>query len=102
MKKFGLLLFAFIMFLSVAACNLNNIGNNEEESEKVTLRVAWWGDQSRHEYTLKVIQMYEKENPNVKIVEEYANWEDYWKRLAPMAAASQLPDVIQMDRAYLF
>ncbi|MEC0180741.1 extracellular solute-binding protein [Paenibacillus peoriae] len=90
------------MLLSVAACDLNNKGNHEEESEKVTLRVAWWGDQSRHEYTLKVIQMYEKENPNVKIVEEYANWEDYWKRLAPMAAASQLPDVIQMDRAYLF
>ncbi|MEC0233770.1 extracellular solute-binding protein [Paenibacillus kribbensis] len=90
------------MLLSVAACDLNDKGNHEEESEKVTLRVAWWGDQSRHDYTLKVIQMYEKENPNVKIVEEYANWEDYWKRLAPMAAASQLPDVIQMDRAYLF
>nr|WP_052310859.1 extracellular solute-binding protein [Paenibacillus sp. Aloe-11] len=90
------------MLLSVAACDLNDKGNHEEESEKVTLRVAWWGDQSRHDYTLKVIQMYEKENPNVKIVEEYANWDDYWKRLAPMAAASQLPDVIQMDRAYLF
>ncbi|WP_411829271.1 ABC transporter substrate-binding protein [Paenibacillus kribbensis] len=102
MKKFGLVLLAFIMLLSVAACDLNDKGNHEEESEKVTLRVAWWGDQSRHDYTLKVIQMYEKENPNVKIVEEYANWEDYWKRLAPMAAASQLPDVIQMDRAYLF
>ncbi|WP_413232194.1 ABC transporter substrate-binding protein [Paenibacillus sp. BJ-4] len=102
MKKFGLALLAFIMLLSVAACDLNNKGNHEEESEKVTLRVAWWGDQSRHDYTLKVIQMYEKENPNVKIVEEYANWDDYWKRLAPMAAASQLPDVIQMDRAYLF
>ncbi|ASR48255.1 sugar ABC transporter substrate-binding protein [Paenibacillus kribbensis] len=102
MKKFGLVLLAFIMLLSVAACDLNDKGNHEEESEKVTLRVAWWGDQSRHDYTLKVIQMYEKENPNVKIVEEYANWDDYWKRLAPMAAASQLPDVIQMDRAYLF
>lgn len=90
------------MLLSVAACDSNNKGNNEKESEKVTLRVAWWGSQSRHEYTSKVIQMYENENPNVKIVAENANWDDYWKRLAPMAAASQLPDVIQMDRAYLF
>lgn len=68
----------------------------------MTLRVAWWGGQSRHDYTMKVIDMYEKKNPHVKIIAEYANWDDYWKRLAPMAAASQLPDVIQMDTAYLF
>ncbi|MCM3701602.1 extracellular solute-binding protein [Paenibacillus macerans] len=91
------------MLLSVAACNLSNHGSNgEQENEKVTLRVAWWGVQSRHDYTRKVIQMYEQEHPNVKIVAEYASWDDYWKKLAPRAAASGLPDVIQMDRAYLF
>ncbi|WP_199621485.1 ABC transporter substrate-binding protein [Paenibacillus alkalitolerans] len=73
----------------------------EESKEPVKLRITWWGGQSRHDYTLKVIEMYEKENPHVKIEPEYSSWTDYWKKLAPQAAANQLPDIIQMDYAYL-
>ncbi|WNQ09513.1 extracellular solute-binding protein [Paenibacillus aurantius] len=69
--------------------------------DPVTLRVAWWGGQSRHDYTLKVIDLYMKKNPNVKIETEYAAFDDYWKKLAPQAAAGGLPDVIQMDISYL-
>jgi multiple sugar transport system substrate-binding protein len=67
----------------------------------VKLRVAWWGGQARHDYTLKLIQMYEQQHPNVKIDAEYAGFDDYWKKLAPEAAANDLPDVIQMDFSYL-
>ncbi|MDF2646631.1 MULTISPECIES: ABC transporter substrate-binding protein [unclassified Paenibacillus] len=69
--------------------------------DPVKLRVAWWGGQARHDYTLKVIELYEKQNPNVKIEAEYAPFDDYWKKLAPQASANQLPDVIQMDISYL-
>lgn len=48
-----------------------------------------------------MIELYEKKNPHVHIDAEFANWDDYWKKLAPMSAAGQLPDVIQMDTAYL-
>ncbi|TDQ42378.1 ABC transporter substrate-binding protein [Aureibacillus halotolerans] len=80
--------------------------NGENESadsngEQVELRFAWWGEQTRHDYTLEVIEMYEKENPNVKINPEYANFDDYWKKIAPQAAANELPDIIQMDISYL-
>lgn len=105
MKKVFLSLLCFILLLSVAACSSNSektsSSNKEGEKESVTLRVAWWGGQPRHDYTMKVIEMYEKENPHVKIEAEFANWDDYWKKLAPMAAANQLPDIIQMDTAYL-
>ncbi|MEC0230730.1 ABC transporter substrate-binding protein [Paenibacillus alba] len=70
-------------------------------TDPVKLRVAWWGGQARHDYTLKVIEMYEKAHPNVKIEAEYAPFDDYWKKLAPQASANQLPDVIQMDISYL-
>ncbi|WP_276357342.1 ABC transporter substrate-binding protein [Cohnella caldifontis] len=69
--------------------------------DPVTLRVAWWGGQNRNEYTLKVIERYESEHPNVKIQAEYASFDDQWKKLAPQAAAGVLPDVIQMDISYL-
>jgi multiple sugar transport system substrate-binding protein len=69
--------------------------------DPINLRFAWWGGQSRHDYTLKMIEMYEKRNPNVKIQPEYAAFDDYWKKLVPQAAANDLPDVIQMSVAYI-
>lgn len=69
--------------------------------QKVELKIAWWGSQARHEGTIKVIELYEKLNPNVKIVYEFAGWSDYWTKLTTMAAGGQLPDVIQQDYAYL-
>lgn len=74
--------------------------NDNKKDEKVTLRIAWWGSQPRHDYTLEVIKMYEEQNPNVKIQAEYASWDDYWKKLAPQASAKKLPDIIQMDLSY--
>lgn len=73
----------------------------EEKKDPVKLRIAWWGGQSRHDYTLKVIKMYEEKNPNVTIEPEYAPFDDYWKKLAPQAVAGGLPDIIQMDISYL-
>ncbi|MGM7723149.1 ABC transporter substrate-binding protein [Metabacillus sp. Hm71] len=95
-----------LMFmLTLSACNQtsNDTGEiSEGGKDIITIRVAWWGaSQARHEYTTKVIEMYEKQNPSVNIEPEFGNWDDYWKRLAPMAAANELPDVIQMDMAFL-
>lgn len=107
MKKFLVLIFTVVLVFSLAACNSSSPSSNESEEpkednkdEKVTLRIAWWGSQPRHDYTLKIIEMYEEKNPNVKIEAEYAAWDDYWKKLAPQAAANELPDIIQMDLSY--
>ena len=69
--------------------------------EKVSLRVAWWGSQDRHNRTLGVIELFEKEYPYIEIYPEYAVWNDYWVKLNTQAAGKNLPDVIQQDYAYL-
>ncbi len=122
MKKLSLLLLGMVLILFLAACGgdetsseeTDESGNNETEGtesedsgeeasgdEEVTLRIAWWGSQPRHDYTLEVIEMYEEQNPNVTIEPEYASWDDYWQKLAPQAAANELPDIIAMDLSYL-
>ncbi|WP_052088496.1 extracellular solute-binding protein [Paenibacillus wynnii] len=73
----------------------------EAPAEPVTLRIAWWGGDTRHSYTQQVIDMYEAANPNVTIEPEYASFDDYWKKLAPQAAANRLPDIVQMDISYI-
>ncbi|SDM43376.1 ABC transporter substrate-binding protein [Bacillus sp. OK048] len=101
MKK--ILFLALVMLFFAGGCvnfKLRDAaaGNKNED---ITLRIAWWGEQPRHDYTLEVIELFEKKYPYIHIEPEYANWDDYWKKLAPLAAANQLPDIVQMDLLYL-
>jgi len=61
----------------------------------VTLRILWWGGQARHDKTLKVLDMYQQSNPDVKIEPTYLGWGEYWDKVAVYAAAEDLPDIFQ-------
>lgn len=69
--------------------------------DTVEIRVAWWGPDSRHQVTEEIIELYEDQNPDVRIVAENADWTGYWDRLATQSAARDAPDVMQMDGSYL-
>ncbi|WP_341277870.1 extracellular solute-binding protein [Paenibacillus sp. FSL H8-0537] len=108
-KKVVLALMASALMLATA-CGSNagtnsgtgtNTGTNSGGGDKpITLRMSWWGSETRHEYTKKVIDLYKTKNPNVTIEVEYANYDDYWKKIAPQAAANELPDIMQIDTGY--
>ncbi len=90
------------ILLLITACGNSGGGNASGGAQDgKTLRIAWWGSDARHEYTQKVIDLYKKQNPGVNIDIEYASFDDYWKKLAPQAAANQLPDIMQMDISYI-
>ncbi|MBS4208341.1 extracellular solute-binding protein [Bacillus sp. FJAT-50079] len=91
------------MLVILNGCSSNDVEPSltRQNEKTITLRLAWWGEQPRHDYMMKVIERYEEKNPHIHIEPEYANWDDYWKRIAPMAAANQLPDIVQMDLLYL-
>ena len=63
----------------------------------VDLRIAWWGSQDRHDRTIKVIDMYMKKNPNVKISYEFAGFADHLTKMTTQAAGNSLPDIMQQD-----
>lgn len=64
--------------------------------EPITLRMAWWGSQERHDRTVKVIEMYEAENPNVNIEYEFYSFDDYFTKLKTLVASDQVWDVFQL------
>src|SRR5690348_13028455 len=102
MKKLLISILPLAVMLAFTGCSgSSSAGSSMKNKEKITLRLAWWGEQPRHDYTLKVIELFEEKNPDINIEFEFSNWDDYWKRLAPMAAANQLPDIMQMDLLYL-
>lgn len=89
---------------AVLALALTGCGSSAPQSSSygpVTLRMTWWGSDTRHKMTEKLIEAFEAENPNINIEGEYGDWSGYWDKLATQVASQDAPDVIQMDAAYL-
>lgn len=70
--------------------------NKDEPAEEIELRMAWWGSDARHEKTLQAIELFEKQNPNIKITAEYSGFDGYFDKLNTQIAAGNAPDLIQM------
>jgi multiple sugar transport system substrate-binding protein len=66
----------------------------------VELRMVWWGSQVRHDQTIKIIDLFQKKYPNIKVTYEFATFADYWPKRATEAAGKNLPDLMQHDYAY--
>lgn len=87
---------------AVLALTLTGCGGSPQASDgPVTLRFSWWGSDTRHKMTEKLIEAFEAENPNIKVQGEYGDWSGYWDKLATQVASQDAPDIIQMDAAYL-
>lgn len=70
-------------------------------TEPTTLRLTWWGNQTRNDQTIEVIELFEKKNPGYKVKPEYTSWAGYWDRMAAQAAGSNLADIMQQDFKYI-
>ena len=109
-KKLFAVLMSAVMVLGLAACG----GTSEEagqsgveeqagqgaaqgEEEQITLRMAWWGSQTRHDITTQVIEMYEEEHPNINIEYEFYSFDDYFTKLKTLVASDQVWDIFQLD-----
>ena len=67
----------------------------------MTLRVTWWGSQTRHDLTMAAIEKFQEKYPWITVEPEFTSWDGYWSKLATQVAGGLLPDVIQMDYQYL-
>ena len=85
----------------LAACGTSGGGDMELSDEPVILRLTWWGSDLRAELTNAAIAAFESEHPNITVKGEFKDWAGYWDALATTTAASDSPDVIQMDELYL-
>ena len=93
MKRFLICLMALALLLGTASFSL--------AEEQTTIRVLWWGSQARHDLTVAAIDKFMEKNPDIKVEIEFSDWGGYWSKLAAQAAGGLVPDVVQMDYAYL-
>ena len=70
-------------------------------AEETTIRMLWWGSQTRHDVTVAAVNKFMEKYPDIKVEVEYSDWNGYWSKLATQVAGGTEPDVIAMDYAYL-
>lgn len=119
LKKIASMLLVATMTVSLAACgksstnNANDSKTNTEtadngsadskdnaatdEKEPVTLRFSWWGGDARHEATLAVIDLFEKQYPWITIDAEYSAQDGYNDKLMTQFASGTAPDIMQLE-----
>lgn len=98
MKRFLTVFLVLLMLVPVFAG-----GSKEAEADDgtITLQIYWWGNQTRNNLTQEAIDLYMAQNPGIKIKAEFSDWTGYWDKLAATAAGGNMPDIVQMDYAYL-
>jgi multiple sugar transport system substrate-binding protein len=67
-----------------------------------TLRLAWWGNEPRHNMYNDLADIYEEQNPAISIEREFSGFGPYWEKLATQVAGGNAPDVIHMHPNYLY
>lgn len=89
--------------LGLTGCADGGAGNGggPGASGPATLRFAWWGNPTRNADTDEVIAAWAEANPDVMLTPEPGEWGSYWDRLATQTAANDMPDILQMDMAYI-
>ena len=94
---------ALAVALTLTGCSGGDAGSDNDTSggEQITLRYTWWGNDGRAAATEKAISLFEDENPGIKVQGEFADFANYWDKLATQTAGGDAPDVIQMDMQYL-
>lgn len=108
---------AAVMILSMAGCGGGSAEDSaateagtaataadqeaESSGEPVTLKITWWGGQSRHDYTQKLLDLYTESHPNVTFEAMPSGWDGYFEKLATQAASGSMPDIVQMDYLYI-
>lgn len=72
----------------------------EASGEPVTLRFSWWGNDARHEKTLKVIEMYQEQHPNVTIEPEYRGKSER-EKVATELGSGTSADIVQLNPPWM-
>lgn len=80
----------------MTGCAANTMTAFADDAEQITLRMAWWGSQDRHDKTIAAIELYESLNPGVTIEYEYYSFDDYFTKLKTLVASDEVWDIFQL------
>jgi len=72
-----------------------------DPDEKVTLNLAFWGNDVRAALYDEAIAAFNEEYPNITVNSSFLAFPEFWEKRQTEAAGGGLPDVMQFDYSYL-
>ena len=72
-----------------------------DPDEKVTLNLAFWGNDVRAALYDEAIAAFNEEYPNITVNSSFLGFPEFWEKRQTEAAGGGLPDVMQFDYSYL-
>jgi multiple sugar transport system substrate-binding protein len=91
--------------LTLSACAGGSAASTEAApvatDRDIELSLVWWGDDDRASRYEEAVTLFEEKYPNIDVQTQFQAWDDYWTARTTEAAGQTLPDVFQMDLAYI-
>lgn len=66
-------------------------------TDPISIRMNWWGGDSRHQATLEAIKKFEEKYPNITVEAEYESFTGHEEKIALAINSGSAPDLMQMD-----
>lgn len=73
----------------------------EATEAPATIYYSWWGNDPRHQYTLKGLQDFREKNPDIRVRARYGVWNSFEKRYDAFMNARDESDVMQINYAWI-
>ncbi|MEZ2576576.1 ABC transporter substrate-binding protein [Buttiauxella ferragutiae] len=90
-----------VLLSTLIASTLGMAAGSAFAADQVDLRMSWWGGNGRHQVTLKAVEEFQKQHPNIKVKSEYTGWDGHLSRLTTQIAGGTEPDVMQTNWNWL-
>ena len=72
-----------------------------EQNDRVEIKLAWWGNDARTEYTIEGVRKFEEIHPEIKVNISYSEWSGYEARNRIQMVSTTEADVMQINFGWL-
>ena len=85
--------------LLLGGCSDETVVNQKES--RVEIKLAWWGNDTRTEYTIEGVRKFEELHPDIKVNVSYSEWSGYESRNRIQMVSATEADVMQINFGWL-
>ncbi len=100
-RRLGIVLVVLAMVLPAAGCQNEEEVVVTDQAGKTKISFSWWGNDPRHQYTLKGLEVFEEQHPDIKVSHSYGIWDGYERRYQIMMLSHSQADVMQVNYGWL-
>lgn len=92
-----------VILFCILLCTGCRDGSTEidKQEQPVELVFSWWGNDSRHEYTIKAVKEFEEKHPKIRVTLKYGSWNGYEDRFRMEMMSNTEADVMMINYPWL-